>query len=53
MSLLVRWRGPGGNREVPPIELRAVSAATVEEEEGAWGKPGVPHGPEPKAQVGG
>jgi hypothetical protein len=48
------WRGRGGNREVPPNEIRAgrddlsgaYSAACIPKEGGSWGKHGFPHATE-------
>jgi hypothetical protein len=34
-----RWSGFGGNREVPPLSVRARCAASLEEEGGSRGKP--------------
>jgi hypothetical protein len=46
-SCLMRLgKGPGGNREVPPVALRAGCAAFLEEEGGPWGKHGFPCGTE-------
>jgi hypothetical protein len=52
-----RWKGPGGNREVPPLPIlracsdkRAARAKACLGEGGSWGKQGFPHGTErPKA----
>jgi hypothetical protein len=46
------WRGLGGNREVPPIEIVGGAEANLEEEGGPWGKHGFPHGSEPEASDG-
>jgi hypothetical protein len=43
------WRGLGGNREVPPIEILGGAEGNSEEEGGTWGKHGFPHGSEPEA----
>ena len=45
------WRGPGGNREVPPLGLLGRAEAKLEEEGGTWGEHGSPHEREPKASV--
>jgi hypothetical protein len=53
----IRWRGDerrrvegeGGNREVSPRGVLGGAEASREEEGGSWGKPGFPHGSEPKA----
>jgi hypothetical protein len=45
-----RVEGAGGNREVPPKEIRGEAEATSEEEGGSWGKHGFPPATEPKAQ---
>jgi hypothetical protein len=50
MSLLMRGKGSGGNREVPPIAIRAGGAAKLQGEGGSWGKQGFPHATEPKAE---
>jgi hypothetical protein len=42
--------GAGGNRKVPPTEIRGGPEATFEEEGGSWGKDGFPHATEPKAE---
>jgi hypothetical protein len=42
--------GAGGNREVHPIGFLGGAEATLEEEGGAWGKHGFPHGTEPEAK---
>jgi hypothetical protein len=49
---IARWRGLGGNREVPPTVIRAEGAGRMEEEGGSWGKHGFSDAPEPKAEVG-
>jgi sulfate transport system permease protein len=41
----MRGKGAGGNREVPPTKSPL-------KEGGSWGKPGFPHGSEPKASDG-
>jgi methylmalonyl-CoA mutase, C-terminal domain len=38
------WRGLGGNREVPPIEILGGAEVNLEEEGGSWGEHGFPHG---------
>ena len=38
------WRGLGGDREVPPVEILGGAEANSEEEGGSWGKHGFPHG---------
>jgi hypothetical protein len=45
-----RVEGVGGNREVSPHDLLGGAEAILEEEGGTWGKPGFPHGSEPKAR---
>jgi len=47
--IVAKWRGFGGNREVPPPEILGGAEAYSEEEGGSWGKHGFPHGSEPKA----
>jgi hypothetical protein len=42
--------GEGGNREVPPTEIRGGAEATFEEEGGSWGKHGFPRATEPEAE---
>src|SRR5436190_20761652 len=46
------WRGLGGNREVPPVDLLGGAEANLVEERGTWGKHGFPHGREPEASDG-
>ena len=56
MSCLLE--GPGGNREVSPLELFDVRGdligagveAHTPEERGSWGKHGFPHATEPQAR---
>jgi len=50
MSSIAAWRGPGGNREVPPPELLDGVEANTEEEGGARGKHGFPRATEPEAE---
>jgi hypothetical protein len=47
--IVAMWRGLGGNREVPPLGILGGAEAYSNEEGGSWGKPGFPHGSEPKA----
>ncbi len=42
--------GAGGNRKVSPYDLLGGAEASLEKEGGSWGKPGFPHGSEPKAR---
>ena len=44
-----RVEGAGGNRKVPPTEIRGGAEATFEEE-GPWGKHRFPHATEPEAE---
>ncbi len=46
------WRGPGGNREVPPTVILGGAEANLEEEGGSSGKHGFTHGSEPEASDG-
>src|SRR5262245_28428669 len=43
------WRGPGGNREVPPMGILGEAGANSVEEGGTWGRHGFPRGSEPEA----
>jgi hypothetical protein len=43
------WRGPGGNREVPPREVLGDAEAYLEEVGGSRGKHGFTRGSEPQA----
>jgi hypothetical protein len=45
-----RVEGAGGNREVPPKEVRGEAEANFEEEGGPSGKHGFPHATEPEAE---
>ena len=45
-----RVEGAGGNREVPPKQVRGGAEANLEEEGGSRGKPGFPRATEPKAE---
>jgi hypothetical protein len=47
--IVARWRGLVGNREVPPLGILGEAEAYSKEEGRSWGKPGFPHGSEPKA----
>jgi hypothetical protein len=46
--IVAKWRGFGGNREVPPPEILG-GAEADSEEGGSLGKHGFPHGSEPRA----
>ena len=41
-----RVEGAGGNREVPPMEIRGEAEATYEKEGDPWGEHGFPHATE-------
>jgi len=50
MTESCRVEGAWGNPQVPPTE-RADAKRRRFDAGGAWGKPGFPHEPEPKAEV--
>jgi hypothetical protein len=45
-----RMEGAGGNREVPPLDIRGGAETIVEEEGGSRGKHGFRRGTEPEME---